>query len=89
MCKVTKLEDGRKVVVGEDDNHIIKIDNVNTRIEGVLVTDASVAIMKKPHVTAFHKEYMLQHGLAMYRGLETCDADRILDNMLEAVEVVE
>lgn len=89
MCKITKLEDGRKVVVREDDSHIIRIDGVATNIDGVLVTPGIVAIMKKPSAVSFHREYMRQHGLAMYRGLATCDIDRLLDNMLEAVEVVE
>jgi hypothetical protein len=54
----------------------------------VAFVKGKIAVYKKPHTNKFHREYMRQNGLALYRGLPGCDSEQLTDNMLEYIEVI-
>lgn len=66
----------------------VKVRQVGGRVVAVLGAEP-VELYKKPHATTYHREYMRQNGLALYRGLPGTDAEQILDNMLEYDGILE
>lgn len=47
-----------------------------------------VQVYKKPKAQAYHRELMKQNGIALYRGLSSCNSEQLLDNMLEFQEEI-
>lgn len=64
----------------------ISFKRAGSKLMAAVVGD--IAVYKKPNPNEFHREYMRENGLAMYRGLAGCDHDRLVENMLEYVEII-
>lgn len=78
--------DGLRFRFFKEDGSKIKLKAEGSKLRAFVT--GKIVVKKLPHTNTFHREYMRQNGLALYRGLQGCDTERLVENMLECVEIV-
>lgn len=95
MYTIEKLNESRLLVVPANEQHRWKFYNPDKTAvrfrrkdnKCYAIIGEQVLVYKKPNAHQFHKELMRENGLALYRGLPGCDSERLLENMLEFIEI--
>lgn len=64
----------------------IKFTTIGAKLQAVV--SGKIVAYKKPHANNFHFELMQANRGALSRGEGGADSERILDNMLECIEII-